>query len=128
MPTRLAAVALLLLPLASCALSHAEVDPVDPAVAVEEVLAALQPMSAADPASPAGTEVAIDAWRQAHGRFQRALEPSLRKRCGDRETSALEYRFALLRAQLDAGQVPSTDPLVKALSSGLDCLQATQPL
>lgn len=98
--------------LAGCLPSHAEVDPVDPAVALSEVRVAVESVAVAD-----GPEAASAAWRLAHERFELALEPHLREGCGERPTVEIEYAFGQVAARLASG---ATSEPVAALLAALD--------
>lgn len=107
--------------LSGCALSHAEVEAIDPAVAADEVRAALESVAVAE--TRAGAE---EAWRLAHQQFERGLQAAMREGCGERSVTELEYGFGQVGAALRSGATSaSVAALLEALDERLAC---THPL
>ena len=87
--------------LCACATrSGPPVPPVDPHVAAAEVVDGI--VAAADPQAAAP----LDAWRDAHARFEAHLEGPLRARYGEREVARLEYGFGRVRSKLGSADAP----------------------
>lgn len=95
---------------AGCSASHAEsAEPLAPAEALVEVRLGLEQIATAADATAARA-----GWERAHDAFARGLEAPIRRGCGERTATELEYGFALLGAAIRSDLHPSSpDPAVR---------------